>query len=250
MHRIGVDRVRDSNRGGEIGILEIEGQRPEVAGPVRIRQFDRRSIGNAAGRGNALRKALGLPDGRDAGHGDGALRHGVDLAIGTRQGRHDERAAEERHRVPHRRHRDVDALAAVHEGRQVRRHEHRRDVTRPQADVSDVDAEPIEHRLDRLFGERRVAQRVACPLQPDDEAIADQLIVADPFDLRDILDANRGRNGPQLADHENEDKKATHQLAPMRMLPSGRITPLTVMPLSILRTVTTSPAAPACSADA
>ena len=42
----------------------------------------------------------------------------------------------------------------------------------------DVEPQALQHRLDRLLGERRVAQGVARALEAHDQAIADQLGVA------------------------------------------------------------------------
>ena len=62
----------------------------------------------------------------------------------------------------------------------------------------------LEHRLDGLLRERRVANGVAGTLKADHEAIADQLAVARAAQDRDILDANRcgGRGGK--ANHQRE----------------------------------------------
>ena len=43
-----------------------------------------------------------------------------------------------------------------------------------------------------LLGERRVAQRVAGAVQADDEAVADQHVVADAFDVDEVLDRRKG----------------------------------------------------------
>ena len=46
------------------------------------------------------------------------------------------------------------------------------------------DAEVFQHGADRLLGERRIAQAVADALQADDQAVADQLVVARALQLR------------------------------------------------------------------
>ena len=58
------------------------------------------------------------------------------------------------------------------------------DVADAQRRRRDVDAHAVEHRLQRLLGERRVAHRVAGALQPDDQPVADQLVVAHALTLR------------------------------------------------------------------
>src|SRR5690606_18832194 len=49
------------------------------------------------------------------------------------------------------------------------------------------------------LGEGRVAQAVAGALQADDEAVADELVVARALQLRDVLDAGGGAVRRQLA---------------------------------------------------
>ena len=54
------------------------------------------------------------------------------------------------------------------------------------------DAEIFQHGADRLLGEGRVAQAVAGALQADDQAVADELVVARALQLSDVLDARGG----------------------------------------------------------
>ena len=66
---------------------------------------------------------------------------------------------------------------------------HGGDVAGAQLRAADVDAHAVEHRLQRLLGERRVAQAVAGALEADDEAVADELVVAHALQRGDVLDA-------------------------------------------------------------
>ena len=120
-----------------------------------------------------------------------ALRHRIDVAVGAEQRRHQQRAALQALGVAHGRGGDVDAGALGAERRQVRRHHHGRDVAGADLRAADVDAEPFQHRLQRLLGERDVVERVAGAVEADDEAIADQLVLAHALDVGEILDARR-----------------------------------------------------------
>ena len=116
---------------------------------------------------------------------------------------------------------DVDARAGRDKGRQVGGDEHRGDIERAHVAVAaDIDAQAVEHGLQRLLGEGGIAQRIAGVLQADDKAIADELIVADALQRRDVLDAHdRVRTGssPDTARDEGE----TQHQPPTRTDPSA-----------------------------
>ena len=59
--------------------------------------------------------------------------------------------------------------------------------------AADVDAEPLQHRLQRLLGERDVVERVAGAVEADHQAVADQLVLPHALDVGEILDARRRR---------------------------------------------------------
>ena len=59
--------------------------------------------------------------------------------------------------------------------------------------VARVDAEPLEHADQRLAGEHGAVELVAGAVEPDDEAVSDELVVADTFDVRDVLDPHLRR---------------------------------------------------------
>ncbi len=162
------------------------------------------------------------------------------------------------------------------------------------------DAEVFQHGADRLLGEGRVAQAVARAVQADDEAVADELVVAGALQLGDILDAgcravrrqlgagrgelrigarlladryaiNRRREAgvdedavaghsrrevlneisagsgtaqPAQAPSRNAVERMTDHEAPTLIEPSAMTVPEKTLPLSMLRTLTKSPAAP------
>ena len=125
---------------------------------------------------------------------DRALADRIDVAVGAEQRRDEERAALQALGVAERRHRDVDARALGAERRQVRRHHHGRDVAGADGLAADVHAEPFQHRLQRLPGERNVVQRIAGAVEADDESVTDELVLAHAFDVREILDPRRRRH--------------------------------------------------------
>ena len=114
-------------------------------------------------------------------------------------------------------------------------------------DAVHVHAEVLQHALDGLLGEGGVGERVARPAQAHDEAVADELAVARVAQDRNVLDARRrGRRGDE-AEQQRDDERAHHP-PPTLTEPSGCTAPDTVTPLSLLRTRTTSPIEPSCSA--
>ena len=75
------------------------------------------------------------------------------------------------------------------------------------AGAARVDAQPLQHGLQRLLGEGRVLQRIAGVVQADHEAVADQHVVADAFDVGQILDAREPeRRGRRQQDRERKGK--------------------------------------------
>ena len=182
----------DALGGGEVGIAQRE---PQVRQPVEREidlALDDRAVGDAADGRHAAHDLGGLALGLEAADRERALRHRIDVAVGAEQRRDQQRAALQALGVAERRDGDVDAGALGAEGRQVRRHHHGGDVAGAQRLAADVDAEPLQHRLQRLLGERDVVERVAGAVEADDEAVADQLVLAHALDVREVLDARGG----------------------------------------------------------
>ncbi len=169
--------------------------------------LDRGAVGDVAGRRHALGERLGLALRGESGHRDRALRHRIDLSVGAAHRRQQQRAAHQRRRVAHRRHRDVNPCAARGKRRQFGGDHHRRDIARAQIGVAHVHAHAVHHRLQRLAGERRILQSVAGALQSDHEAVADELIVAHALDRSDVLDPHR-RAGGNAGQNGDQDESA------------------------------------------
>ena len=74
------------------------------------------------------------------------------------------------------------------EGGQVGGHHHGGDVLGLHDLAAGVDAQPLQHGLDALLGERRVLQAVAGAVEADHQAVADQHVVADALDVDQVLD--------------------------------------------------------------
>ncbi len=77
----------------------------------------------------------------------------------------------------------------VRERRQVGRDHDGGDVAGADLLAADIDAEPFQHRLQRLLGERHIVQRVAGAIEADDEAVADQLVLPHALDIGEVFDA-------------------------------------------------------------
>ena len=87
--------------------------------------------------------------------------------------------------------------------------------------AADVDAEPLQHGLQGLLGERGVVERVAGAVEADDEAVAEQLVLPDTLDVGEVLDARcrrRGRSGTGQQHQRGERgfQRPSHLLLPKR----------------------------------
>ena len=73
-------------------------------------------------------------------------------------------------------------------------------------------------RLQALLGERGVVETVAGAIEADHESIADQLVVADAFDVDDILDARRCcKAHARLRQHQRRGNKAEQNALEIEM---------------------------------
>ena len=190
-----VDRGGDALGRGEVGVAQRE---PHLVEPVEREidlALDDGAVGDAADGRHAARDLRGLAFGLEAADRERALRDRIDIAVGAEQRRDEQRAAVEALGVAERRHGDVDPRALRGERRQVAGHHHGGDVAGADRGAADVDAESLQHRLQRLLGERDVVERVAGAVEADHEAVADELVLADAFDVGEVLDA-RCRDRP------------------------------------------------------
>jgi hypothetical protein len=119
-----------------------------------------------------------------------ALGHGVHLAVGALQRRHEQRAAAQAFRVTHRRDTVMSMVwpGWAKAGSEV--------VTITAATFfscswgrRQVDALLLQHRHDRLHGERGLAGLVAGAVEAHHDAIARQLVLAHAGDAGDVLQA-------------------------------------------------------------
>ena len=153
------------------------------------------AVGDAAGGRHALGHRLRLALRGKARHGERTLRHRVDLVVGGHQRGEHQRPAGQRGGIAERGDGDVDARALADEGRQLGGDDDGRDIARARLGVAHVDAHAVEHRLQRLLGERRVAQGVAGAVEADDQAVADELVGAHALHRDDVLDARTRQDG-------------------------------------------------------
>ena len=154
-----------------------------------------RAVGDARRGRHAAGHRTGSATRGDRAGGQRALGHRVDLAVGGQQRRHQQRAAGQVGGVAQRGDRDIDPAAAARERRQFGGHHHRGDVLGFQLGhlVARIHAEPLQHPDQRFAGEHGVVQLVAGVVQPDHQAVADQLVLAHALDVGDVLDAHLRR---------------------------------------------------------
>jgi hypothetical protein len=85
--------------------------------------------------------------------------------------------------------------------------------------VAGVDPEPFQHPGQALAGENRRVEAVTGAIEADDQAIADQHILAHTLEIDDVLDARcrTGRCGRQdQRRREGERRQQHHQTAARR----------------------------------
>jgi hypothetical protein len=73
--------------------------------------------------------------------------------------------------------------------------------------AADIDAEPFQHALQGLLGERRIVQRIAGAVEANDQTIADQLVLPDPLDIGEVLDPRGGPRNGRGADEYRQRRK-------------------------------------------
>ena len=149
----------------------------------------RAEVGHAAGH-----RAGGATRGDGTG-GERALGHRVDLAVSGEQRGDQQGAAGQVGGVAQCGDGDIDPAAAAGEGGQIGGHHDGGDVLGGQLGhlVPRVHAEALQHPDQRFAGEHRVVQLVAGVVQPDHQAVADELVLADALDIGDVLDAHLGQ---------------------------------------------------------
>ena len=207
-----VDRGGDATRGGQVRVAQAEPERVGLVELVDDLALHRGAVGDARRGGHAAGHRAGGAARGDRAGGERALGHRVNLAVGGEQRRDQQRAAGQVGGVAERGDRHVDPAAAAREGGQIGGDHHRGDVLGGQLGhlVPGVHAEPLQHADQRFAGEHRVVQLVAGVVQPDHQAVADELVLADAFDVRDVLDAHLGQ-GRQSGHEGNQQGQQTEE---------------------------------------
>ena len=114
---------------------------------------------------------------------------------------------------------NVDAGALCSERRHVGSDHHGGHVAGADLLAADIDAKPLQHALQGLLGERRVVEGVAGAVEADHEAIANQLVLANALDIRQVLDArsrSRARARARQQSQQRRPKRPLHLLLPKR----------------------------------
>ena len=161
---------------------------------LRLKSISRsmmRAVGDAADGRHAAHDLGGFALGLEAADRDRALADRIDVAVGGEQRRDQQHAALQALGVAERGDGNVYPGALGAEGRQVGGHHHGGDVAGAQVLAADIDAEPLEHRLQRLLGEGDVVERVAGAVEPDHEAVTDKLVLPHTLDIGEVFDARR-----------------------------------------------------------
>ena len=214
-----VDRRSDALGGGEVGIAQREPQVGQAIEREVDLALDDRAVRDAPDGRHAARDLCGIAFGREPADRERALPDRIDIAVGAEQRRDQQRAALQAFRVAHRRDGDVDARALRPEGGQVGGHHDGCDVAGAQRLAADVDAEALQHRLQRLLGEGDVVERVAGAVEADDEAVADELVLAHALDAREILDPRGGVGWRGRAQPEDDRERGNPGSQPHGLLP-------------------------------
>lgn len=194
-----VDTVGDVVCGGEVEGAEKEGDGLETVEVDAGVALDDGAFGDAADGGVIDGLDVSGEAGGVAADGERALCFGVDLAVVAVEGGHKEDTAFEAFGVADRGDGDVDFHAAFGEGGQGGGDEDRGYVFDDDGALWDLNAEALEGVGEGLDGEEGLLA-IAAAAKADDEAVADELVVADALDLGDVAEtdlavAGRGEQG-------------------------------------------------------
>ena len=73
-----------------------------------------------------------------------------------------------------------------------------------------LDAETVQHGLQALLGEVAVGQLVTGVVKADNEAVSDQKVVPDPFEIDDILDTRSGAGDSGCLEQQGQCKNSAN----------------------------------------
>jgi hypothetical protein len=215
-----VDRRGDALGGGEIGVAQRE---PQLINLVE-REFDLAlddgSIGDPADGRHPAGDLGGVAFDLKAPDRQRALGDRVHIAVGAQERRDQQRAALQAFGVAERGRRHVDAGALGAERRQVGGYHDGRHIAGADGLAADIDAEPLQHGLQRLLGERNVVERVAGAVEADHQAISDQLVLPHPLDIGEVLDARGGIRPRAGTDRQKGREKRGRNRPRHPLLPS------------------------------
>ena len=166
LHRRGVERLGDRGAdivvdgggdplgGREVGVAQGQPHLVELVERELDLALDDGAVGDPAHGRHAAHDLGGFAFGLEAADGDRALRDRIDVAVGAEQRGDQQGSALQALGIAERRNRHVDAGALGAERRQIARHHDGRHVSGADGGAADVDAEPLQHGLQRLLGER------------------------------------------------------------------------------------------------
>src|ERR1700704_1171273 len=174
--------VKSGLRSGEPQLSELVEREFDLA-------LDDGAVRHAAHSRHAAHDLGGIALGLEARDCERALRDRVDVAVGAQERRDQQRAALQALGIAERGDGDVHARALRGEGRQIGSHHHGSDVAGAHLRAAHIDAEPFQHRYQRLSGERDVVEGVAGAVEADHQAITDELVLSDALDVGEVLDA-------------------------------------------------------------
>ena len=218
----GVDGLGNSPGGGEIRIAQRQLDAIFFAEFIPDFPLDDGPAGDAAAGGNALGDRFRLAAGLKTADRQLTLRHRIDLAVGAQQRGHQQGAAQQAIGVAKGADGDVDAAALAGEGGKGRGHHDGGDIFGIEARIRGLDTEPVQHRLQAFLGELSVLQRVAGVVEADHQPITDQHVVADAFDVDDVLDprgggGGGGRNDEDQGRRQGGDRSLAKRFFPRRL---------------------------------
>ena len=188
-----IDHFGNAGRGGEVGGVQLEAH---LVGRLDGRRWtlDDGSVRDAAHGGMVDRLRIAGAT-RDEAAGDhGALSNGINLAVDSAQAGHQQQAALQAGGVAHGRHGSVDLHSRLRERRERGCHHHRSRVFHQDQGRIHGDAHLLQHVGETLRGEQRLLP-VASAFQSDDDAVTNQLILADSFERDQFLEPRGGRIG-------------------------------------------------------
>ena len=181
-----IDGLRHGFGAAEVGVVEQEG---EVVAAIDVEgdaALDHRAEGDAGGVGVVVLLDVSVDVDGVSADDERALRLRVDLSVGSVEGRHEEEAAFETSGVARGGDGDVELGAGPGERRQSGGDKDGGEVLHADRRGGNTYAHAEQGGGEGLRGEGGLLA-VAGALQADDDAVADELVVADALDRGDVF---------------------------------------------------------------